>query len=484
MSNSGSSIEIAIEADSIGKCYRIFESPRARLLQGLWGNRRQLYREFWALKEVSFQLPRGQTLGVVGRNGSGKSTLLQLLCNTLTPTIGQVKVQGRVGALLELGSGFNPEFSGRENVFLNGSVLGLSQRQIEDRLDKILGFADIGSFIDQPVKTYSNGMVVRLAFAVQAHIDPDILVVDEALAVGDEMFQKKCYAHLEQLKEKGTSILLVTHSCPQIIQHCDQALLLHKGIARMLAEPARVTVTYQRLMNASDVEWEAAFADPAATGPAEHGAHAPIPSEALKAASAADPDKIDSENWLDPELKPQTTEIYPSHGGSITDAWIECESGKRANVLSPNEDFNIVMRYTADETLKDISFACNLASVTGQRISGQHFTPSDEGQNTRQNFESGSSWEIRFYFHAGLWPGVYFVNGSILRNDDPSRQFVHRVIDYRALRIMSTSDSMPIGVCNLRRCPPVIRLLDQEAATESRSERKEFSEPDKIPNSL
>lgn len=459
--------EFVVQADSVGKCYRIFPSPRARLLQGLWGHRRRFYREFWALQNVSFQLARGQTLGVVGRNGSGKSTLLQLLCNTLTPTTGTISVVGRVGALLELGSGFNPEFSGLENVFLNATVLGLSQRQIEDKLDAILGFADIGGFLDQPVKTYSSGMMMRLAFAVQAHIDPDILVVDEALAVGDEMFQKKCYAHLERLKERGTSILLVTHSCPQIIQHCDQALLLHRGVARMLAEPARVTVTYQRLINASDAEWDATFAAEKLQATDHSAVEASRPTAGSMAPSAeAHTATIDSENWLDPELTPKTTEIYPSHGARITDAWIETVEGKRANVLRHGEDFNIVIRYAADELLKDVSFACNLASTTGQRISGQHFTPTASQPDQARQYIAGSSWQIHFHFHAGLWPGVYFINASILRNDDPSRQFIHRVIDYRALRIVSTRAYTPVGMCDLKRSQPKLSLLDA-AATEA-----------------
>lgn len=461
MHPSDQSSVIAIEADSLSKCYRIFDSPRDRLLQGLWGRGRQLYREFWALRNISFQLPRGQTLGVVGRNGSGKSTLLQLLCNTLTPTTGTIKVQGRVGALLELGSGFNPEFSGRENVILNASVLGLSQQQIEAKLDAILAFADIGSFIDQPVKTYSSGMVVRLAFAVQAHIDPDILVVDEALAVGDEMFQKKCYAHLERLKERGTSILLVTHSCPQIIQHCDQALLLHKGIPRMLSEPARVTVTYQRLINASDAEWDAAFPGPLSSNNDPTGnAPTSIPSESLNS-SETSIEQIDHENWNDPELKPKTTEIYPSHGARIVEAWIECSSGDRANVLDAEEDFNIVFRYVADEDLSGLSFTCHLASTTGQRISGQTLTPEAFETSATQTFTAGSSWEVHFYFHAGLWPGVYFVGGGILRPEDTPRHIIHRVIDYRALRIISRISQPTIGACNLRRGRPSLHVLER-----------------------
>ena len=220
--------DLAVQVYNLSKCYRTYKHPRDRLLQTLWGRDRRgkpkrFYSDFWALQELSFKLPRGQTLGVVGRNGSGKSTLLQLLCGTLEPTSGKVQVRGRVGALLELGSGFNPEFTGLENVYFNAAVLGLSKVETDKRLDQILAFADIGDFIHQPVKTYSSGMTVRLAFAVQAHINPDVLVVDEALAVGDELFQKKCYAHLERLKEGGTAVLLVSHSCPAIIQHCDKA---------------------------------------------------------------------------------------------------------------------------------------------------------------------------------------------------------------------------------------------------------------------
>lgn len=445
-------VDFAVEADCIGKCYRIFPSPRARLLQGLWGERRQLYREFWALRNVSFQLARGQTLGVVGRNGSGKSTLLQLLCSTLTPTTGQIRVQGRVGALLELGSGFNPEFSGLENVFLNAAVLGLSQHQIEERLDDILAFADIGAFINQPVKSYSSGMVVRLAFAVQAHINPDILVVDEALAVGDEMFQKKCYAHLERLKERGTSILLVTHSCPQIIQHCDQALLLHKGIARMLAEPARVTVTYQKLINASDAEWDSALGD--ADGTPLHS----INSESEQR-EAPGLEQARQEAWLDPGLRPESTEIYPEHGARIIDARITDLAGKAVNVVPFGQDFVITFDYEASQALDQAMLTCHIASHTGQRISGQSLRLDKRKKTPQMPFEdniipSGGQWSCHFGFRGGLWPGIYFIGGGIIQLGQNGRRFIHRVIDYRALKVLDSDAMNVIGACNLALQPP------------------------------
>ena len=244
---------ITIQAQQLSKCYRVFSSPRARLAQGLWRGRRNFYEPFWALRDVSFELEAGKTMGVVGRNGSGKSTLLQLLCGTLTPTSGTVAIEGRVAALLELGSGFNPEFTGLENIYLNAALLGLSRDETDANLDAILAFADIGDFVHQPVKTYSSGMALRLDFAVQDNIQPDVLVVDEALAVGDEFFQRKCFKHLKR-KENGTSILLVTHNCGQILQHCDQAMLLHKGQLKFLVGPKHHH-HYQRLINSGADDW-------------------------------------------------------------------------------------------------------------------------------------------------------------------------------------------------------------------------------------
>ena len=250
------SSDIAISAQHLSKCYQIYDAPRDRLkqfvaprLQRLLGRLpKQYFREFWALRDISFEVKKGETVGIVGRNGSGKSTLLQIICGTLAPTGGSIKTIGRIAALLELGSGFNPEFTGRENVYMNGAVLGLSKGEVDDKFDDIAAFADIGQFIDQPVKTYSSGMAVRLAFAVQAQVDPDILIVDEALSVGDARFQAKCFARLKQLKENGTSILLVTHSTEQVVTHCSYAILLNNGVQIETGEPRRVVNRYLDLL--------------------------------------------------------------------------------------------------------------------------------------------------------------------------------------------------------------------------------------------
>lgn len=223
--------EVAIHVRDLGKMYRIYDRPQDRLKQMLWRGRRLYGREFWALRDVSFEVRKGETVGIIGRNGSGKSTLLQIIAGTLTPTEGDITINGRVAALLELGSGFNPEFTGRENVFLNGSILGFSRAEMEQRFDEIAAFADIGQFLDQPVKTYSSGMFVRLAFAVAVSSEPDVLIVDEALAVGDIFFRQRCYQRLEALRDKGVSILLVSHAMSEVEQFCQSTVLLHHGQA-------------------------------------------------------------------------------------------------------------------------------------------------------------------------------------------------------------------------------------------------------------
>lgn len=245
------SSNIAIKVENISKCYHIYDKPRDRLLQMLTGRRKQYYREFWALNDVSFEINKGETLGIVGRNGSGKSTLLQMICGTLNPSSGTIRTYGRIAALLELGSGFNVEFTGRENVYLNASVLGLSKQEIDDRFEDIIAFADIGDFIDQPVKTYSSGMFVRLAFAVVAHVDAEILIIDEALAVGDAFFTQKCMRFLRRFRETGT-LIFVSHDAGAVTGLCDKAIWLNKGELQALGAAKLVSETYLASLYANE----------------------------------------------------------------------------------------------------------------------------------------------------------------------------------------------------------------------------------------
>ena len=237
------SSDAAIKIENLSKCYHIYDKPRDRLLQMLMRGRRQFYREFWALRDVSFEVRKGETVGIIGRNGSGKSTLLQMICGTLNPSHGNIRMIGRVAALLELGSGFNPEFTGRENIYLNGMLLGLSREQIDARFEDIVAFADIGDFIEQPVKSYSSGMYVRLAFAVIAHVDADILVVDEALAVGDAFFTQKCMRFLRTFMKTGT-VLFVSHDTAAVKSLCTRAVWLERGEVVQEGDPKDVCERY------------------------------------------------------------------------------------------------------------------------------------------------------------------------------------------------------------------------------------------------
>lgn len=242
----------AIQVKNLSKCYQLYNKPSDRLKQFLWRGKKQFFREFWALNDINFEVMPGEVLGIVGRNGAGKSTLLQLLCGTLNPSFGEVKVNGRVAALLELGSGFNPEFSGRENVFMNGAILGLTQDEISARFDDIVAFSGIGDFIDQPVKTYSSGMFVRLAFSVATSVYPDILIIDEALSVGDGAFSHKSFNRIMQLKEQGTTILFCSHNLFQVDALCNKVLWINNGKNQAFGMANEVLPIYSNSLESSN----------------------------------------------------------------------------------------------------------------------------------------------------------------------------------------------------------------------------------------
>jgi homopolymeric O-antigen transport system ATP-binding protein len=238
---------IAISVRNLSKKYHLYDSPQHRLKEALHPFRKKYHREFWALRNVSFELRRGEGLGIIGKNGSGKSTLLQILCGILQPTEGDVWVNGKISALLELGGGFNPEFTGRDNVYMNGALMGFTREEMDRRFDAILDFAEIGEFIDQPVRNYSSGMYVRLAFAAAINVDPDILIVDEALAVGDIFFQQKCHERIEELIRNGITVLMVSHDMGSIEKYSSKVLLLDHGGCSFLGNPNEAVLRYQAL---------------------------------------------------------------------------------------------------------------------------------------------------------------------------------------------------------------------------------------------
>lgn len=405
------SSDVAVRVDGLGKCYHIYDRPQDRLTQSLLPRLHRLlslsekryYREFWALRNVSFEIPKGQTIGIIGQNGSGKSTLLQMICGTLTPSIGTIETEGRVAALLELGSGFNPEFSGRDNVYMNAALLGLEKKEIENRFDDIVCFADIGKFIDEPVKSYSSGMMVRLAFSVQAQIDPDILIVDEALAVGDAKFQAKCFDRLKQLKERGTSILLVTHSSEQIVTHCDSAILLEKGEVLERGNTKAVVNRYHDvLFGAAPIE----FGQPVAPTSAP-----PPPIEVNAHQLSVDRDLFSSRPGYNPyEYR------WGDKAAAILDFHTSCDG--EAYPISVKSGAVIVIELTIQYRRRLINPILGLTvknkeGITLYGSNSELLTLS----SMRETGEAGTTVFVRASFHANLAPGDYFVSLGIATRD-------------------------------------------------------------------
>ncbi len=238
----------AIEVNDVTKVYRLYDKPIDRLKESLSLTHKEYHRDFFALNRLSFAVERGQTVGIIGTNGSGKSTILKIITGVVTPTTGTVQVDGKISALLELGAGFNMDYTGIENIYMNGTMMGYTKKEMDGKLEEILAFADIGDFVHQPVKTYSSGMFVRLAFALAINVEPEILIVDEALSVGDVFFQAKCYRRMEEIRKSGTTILMVTHDMGSIIKYCDKVVLLNKGEFIAEGEPGRMVDLYKKIL--------------------------------------------------------------------------------------------------------------------------------------------------------------------------------------------------------------------------------------------
>ena len=456
---------IAIRVRNLSKCYQIYDTPRDRLKQFViprlhralpsFKNFRSssrlqppaFYREFWALKDVSFEVEKGETVGIIGHNGSGKSTLLQMICGTLSPTHGDIQTNGRVAALLELGSGFNPEFTGRENVYLNAAVLGLTNEETDSHFDDIAAFADIGEFIEQPTKTYSSGMVMRLAFAVQSVIDPEIFIVDEALAVGDEKFQRKCFARLEQLKSRGSSILFVSHSPSSIVELCNRALLLDHGSRLMYTAAPRAVRAYQKLIYAPADEQQKLVKE---YRDADQSGDLTDLSSCSDVAPTAGEQPTDA---FDYGLVPTTTTFYPVQGAKIESIQILDHNGRRVNVLCSGGTYQFVVTGRFLSEFAGVFFGIHIKSISGVEITGQRYP--EEGKFT-EKIAAGRSFRNSFGFRMDVLPGVYFVGSGIWSSQEPS--CAHRVLDAIMFRVVQSRPLVSFGYADMSTSVPSVEL--------------------------
>jgi len=468
--------DIAIRVSNLSKCYQIYDNPRDRLKQFVVPKLCQafpplrklfskpqtsnlnpqtslpvFYKEFWALKDVSFEIKKGETVGIIGRNGSGKSTLLQIICGTLSPTGGSVQTNGRIAALLELGSGFNPEFTGRENVYMNASVLGLSNEEIDQRFDDIAAFADIGEFIEQPVKTYSSGMVVRLAFAVAINVDPEILIIDEALSVGDELFQRKCFSRIEAIRASGATILFVSHSGGTIVELCDRAVLMDAGEKLAVGVPKQIVGRYQKLLYApadkrESIREQIRRAD-------DHYVESASSDELTLSEDLVNIEKQHAQEFFDSNLKPSSTIEYESHGAHIESPVVLNLAGEQVNNLVRGRIYRYTYTVQFTKSANNVRFGMLIKTTTGVELGGGASSSSAKDSLTFVN--AGTSYRVEFQFRCALNPGVYFLNAGVLGGENDT--FLHRLIDIAMFRVQPDTENLATGIVDFG-CYPEIEL--------------------------
>lgn len=452
-----SSNEIAIRVSHLSKRYEIYDTPRDRLkqfvlprLQGLAGRpQAQYFKEFWALQDVSFEVMKGESVGIIGRNGSGKSTLLQMICGTLNPTAGTVQTSGRIAALLELGSGFSPDFTGRENVNMNASVLGLSNDEIGARFDDIAAFADIGEFIDQPVKTYSSGMLVRLAFAVQVCVEPDILIVDEALAVGDALFQKRCFERMERLTSNGTTLLFVSHDQESVRTLTSRAVLLRKGLIQMTGNSGEALLAYRKQLH----EDESQALNAAALVLKEKAAVARLAAQTA-AVALHEPAAVAVEDGA--------AQATPASGvarsAALSFGDMEAEvlkvtvrdiNGEECSHFDPRETVRVQVECIAHQDLSQLNVGLRIRNKEGVKLYSWGTLNQDMailgGQGAgdifwRRQFQAGEQFVVAFEFMCGLGPNLHEIQASITREGKPyyAEQHMLHWIDEAAFFTVTT----------------------------------------------
>lgn len=420
---------IAIEVKDLSKVYKLYERPSDRVKEALHLTRKCRHTEHYALKNVNISIKKGETVGIIGTNGSGKSTILKIITGVLNPTGGNVTVNGRISALLELGAGFNMEYTGLENIYLNGTMIGFSEKEIDERLQDILDFADIGEFIHQPVKTYSSGMFVRLAFAVAINIEPEILIVDEALSVGDVFFQAKCYHKFDEFKEMGKTILFVSHDLSSIAKYCDRVVLLNKGTKLGEGTPKEMIDIYKQVLvgqYAPAFEQEESLLEDAQIQDAA--------KVAMKGSVSAN--DSDEENGSDDDM----TLEYGSKKAIIRKSFVTDEYGKTSNAIIKGSKFSIHMEV---EFLQDVEapiFAFTFKNVKGTEITG---TNTMFEKAFLQSCKQGERKEIVFSQNMDLQGGEYLLSFGVTGYESDDFTVYHRLYD--ALNVTVISDKDTVG---------------------------------------
>lgn len=427
--------KVAIQVKGLEKAYKLYDKPSDRLKEALGFGRKKRYKEHYALKGVDMTIYQGETVGIIGTNGSGKSTILKIITGVLNPTGGSVHVNGRISALLELGAGFNMEYNGIENIYLNGTMIGFSKKEIDAKMDDILNFADIGDYVHQPVKTYSSGMFVRLAFAVAINIEPEILIVDEALSVGDVFFQAKCYHKFEEFKEMGKTIVFVSHDLSSISKYCDRVVLLNQGVKLGEGSPKEMIDAYKQVLVGQYV--------PAADD------QSLLSDKEITAAAAAAADTVKGE--VNPELLEYGTKDAMITGYKITD-----DMGRETSALLKGKECTITMQVHFEHDIEAPIFAFTIKNIKGVEITG---TNTMVEKAFLSPVRTGSDMEITFTQKIDLQGGEYLLSFGVTGFEKEEFQVYHRLYDVINMTVISDKDTVGYYDMNSR---VVVKELSQQ----------------------
>ena len=430
--------EYAIQVQDVSKIYKLYDKPIDRLKESLSLTHKNYHKDFFALSDISFNVKKGETVGIIGTNGSGKSTILKIITGVLTPTSGQVRVSGVISALLELGAGFNMDYTGIENIYMNGTIMGFSKKQMDEKLPDILEFADIGDFVYQPVKTYSSGMFVRLAFALSINVEPEILIVDEALSVGDVFFQSKCYRRMEEIRKNGTTILMVTHDMGSVIKYCDRVVLLNKGHYVAEGAPGKMVDLYKKILaNQMDDLEEELLEMNDFSGGMDNGAETKdnVPEKNIEEKtvhSGLMKDKI--------TINPNRTE-YGNGKAEIYDLGMFDERGNLTNLLLKGEYFTIKEKIRFHDSIQAPIFTYTIKDKKGADLTGTNTM--FEGAEIRP-VKNGDEYEVNFRQKMTLQGGEYLLSMSCTGFEQGEHTVYHRLYDVANITVISNKNTVGV----------------------------------------
>lgn len=453
--------DIAISVQNLTKIYKLYDTPLDRLKESVNPFGKKYHKDFYALNDVSFEIKKGETVGIIGKNGSGKSTLLKIITGVLTPSSGNVTVNGKVSALLELGAGFNPELTGIENVYFNGTLMGYTREEMDAKLDDILSFADIGEFVYQPVKSYSSGMFVRLAFAVSTIVNPDVLIVDEALSVGDELFQRKCFAKIKNFSEMGKTVLFVSHGASTVVELCNHALLFDSGELLLKGKPKLVVSLYQKLLyskpdGTSDVRneiLEVNLANESALNRHQETSQYPptrIQSLLIEPLNSA----LSQKAFYVDSLKTETYLEYKAYDVDILNVSINTITNNPVNVLVSNEDYiySYTVKFNVD--VENASFGMCFKTTKGIELGWCAPTLTEHITHVKR----GQTYLVEWNFKCILLPGIYYTNASVFSDINNEVVFLNRITDALVFKVQNAYNTPHRGIVSFDQHVNITRL--------------------------